>query len=98
VIPYTLHSEADHELTVATLDYEARVPGLGVSFTDAVQGAITLIREYPELGSLVARGTRRILGHGFPYAIVYRIEENSLFVVAVAHVRRRPGYWRHREP
>ena len=33
-----------------------------------------------------------------PYGLLYRIEGERIFVVAVAHVRRRPGYWRHREP
>jgi toxin ParE1/3/4 len=97
VIPYSLHQEADHELTVTALYYETRVPGLGRSFTDAVERAVSLIREYPDLGLSVGHGARRILVHGFPYAVIYRVEYDGLRVVAVAHVRQRPGHWRNRE-
>lgn len=38
-------------------------------------------------------GTRRILLEHFPYAVVYRFDENRIVIVAVVHGNRRPGYW-----
>jgi hypothetical protein len=37
-----------------------------------------------------------VLVPGFPYGLLYRAEPERIFVVAVAHVHRRPGYWRRR--
>jgi plasmid stabilization system protein ParE len=41
-------------------------------------------------------GTRRYVFPTFPYSLVYFVEEHVLYVVAVAHERRKPGYWRKR--
>ena len=38
-------------------------------------------------------GTRRILLDRFPFTIDYRVTSNTLNIVAVAHQKRRPGYW-----
>ncbi len=38
-------------------------------------------------------GTRRVLLHDFPFAVVFRESADSILVVAVAHASRRPGYW-----
>jgi hypothetical protein len=42
------------------------------------------------------RGTRRLLLQRFPFSIIYRVESTWVLVVAIAHQRRRPGYWRRR--
>jgi toxin ParE1/3/4 len=41
-------------------------------------------------------GTRKFLLRRFPYAVVYRITESAIQVIAVAHGRRRPSYWKSR--
>ncbi len=41
-------------------------------------------------------GTRRYLLHRFPYHVVFRERGKAIEVVAVAHVKRRPGYWKSR--
>lgn len=41
-----------------------------------------------------------VIRHGsmqvFPYGIFYYVRDNQVVVVAYAHSRRRPGYWRTR--
>jgi plasmid stabilization system protein ParE len=96
VIPYTFHSDADAELEEAALFYESRMAGLGKSFAAEVERTISLVREYPEAGSSVGAKRRRVLVARFPYSIVYRQDPDSIVIVAVAHQRRRPGYWRRR--
>jgi toxin ParE1/3/4 len=46
------------------------------------------------LGNL--HGTRKYLLRRFPYAVIYRVTDEAIEVVAVAHGRRRPGYWKTR--
>jgi hypothetical protein len=46
--------------------------------------------------SLRALGVRRLLVDRFPYALVFVESETEIRVLAVAHTRRRPGYWRSR--
>jgi plasmid stabilization system protein ParE len=41
-------------------------------------------------------GTRRVLLRQFPYTVFYEVDGDVVFVIAVAHQRREPGYWRKR--
>ena len=97
MIPYSFHPEAEAELIEASLFFESRVDGLGKSFIDAVEFTVSLIRQYPELGTSVGQSHRRVLVRGFPYAVVYQKHPDAVLILAVAHLRRRPGYWRTRE-
>ena len=92
--------EASDELEAAAVWYEVRREGLGLRFYQAVDEVERIIVELPESGSVVdvrgvPIGVRRHLVAGFPYEVVY-ISDPELVIVAVAHSRRRPGYWRRR--
>jgi hypothetical protein len=50
----------------------------------------------PEAGSPGPTDTRRLRLHGFPHALVYRVRTPVVLVLAIAHERRDPGYWRTR--
>jgi len=97
VIPYKFHPDADVELEEAALFYESRMAGLGKSFAAEVDRTIALVRQFPEAGSPVGPKRRRVLVARYPYSIVYRQDQNAIVIVAVAHQRRRPGYWRRRK-
>jgi toxin ParE1/3/4 len=97
VTSYELHPEAHAELTSATLLYDVQSPGLGTRFLDAVVEAIARIQEYPQIGSRIGRIERRVLVSDFPYQVVYRLDGPMIRIVAVGHLRRRPGYWHGRE-
>ncbi|MFN8633518.1 MAG: type II toxin-antitoxin system RelE/ParE family toxin [Chloroflexota bacterium] len=96
MIPYILHPEAEAEIDAAAAVYEAQQSGLGTSFVAAVEHAVSFMRTYPESGARVTGPYRRVLVRRFPYAVVYRLDPEHAFVIAVAHVRRRLGYWLHR--
>ena len=89
---------ASEEFSEAVRWYEARPPGLGGEFFDAVGTTLSLIETNPEIGTAVSADgqTRRALVAGFPYQVVYRLKPTELVIVAVAHLKRRPGYWKHR--
>jgi len=54
------------------------------------------ILEAPERWPEHLQGTRRFLLHRFPFSIVYRLKGDVIEVVAIAHAKRRPGYWKRR--
>ena len=90
--------EIPDELAEAVLWYEARRQGLGSEFLDEVQATLPLIgsrpRSFPRLQDVDATlEIRRALLARFPYALVFLVREDEVRVVAVAHAKRRPGYW-----
>ena len=89
---------ASDELAAAVRWYENQRPGLGAHFYDSVAEATDVILAHPEAGSSVSADglTRRVLVPGFPYQVVYRIRLDEIVIVAVAHLKRRPAYWRGR--
>jgi toxin ParE1/3/4 len=92
------HPEAEAEMVAAAEFYEAKSAGLGIDFIAEVERATRALVTYARIGHRFSRRLRRILVQRFPYGLLYRVETERIVVVAVAHARRRPGYWRHREP
>ena len=90
------HPLAKRELFEAQDFYDARVLGLGDIFLDRVEEAIALIRRYPHSGPSEAPGLRRIKTPRFPYGLIYRLEEGRIFILALAHEKRKPRYWARR--
>ena len=88
---------AREELNEAAAHYEASVPGLGDAFLDDVERAIETVRESPRIGVRTQRRLRKMILHRFPFSIVYVERDEEIVIVAVAHQRRRPGYWRRRQ-
>jgi plasmid stabilization system protein ParE len=90
---------ASAELAEAVRWYEDREPGLGDRFLQAVNSTIDLIQSHPDIGALRAGRlpSRQFLVHGFPYGVVYRVRRDDIYVIAVSHTSRRPGYWKHRD-
>ena len=90
------HPEAEVEFLAAAGFYEAQRRGLGLEFIAEVRRAAHTLQQHPELGHRFSRRLRRLLVQRFPYGLLYRIEAEEIFIVAVAHLSRRPGYWRRR--
>lgn len=90
------HPEARQEYREAAIFYGTRQSGLGAAFTLEVEAAIDRILEAPERWRVIEQDVRRCMTHTFPYGILYTIEAESILIVAVMHLRRRPGYWRDR--
>lgn len=69
---------------------------LGLAFVAEFERAAAMVLENPTLGSAFRGSSRRYLLRRFPYSIIYQVTPDALRVVAVAHHRRRPGYWASR--
>lgn len=91
------HPGADEELEAAVLWYEERQPGLGNDFMAEFKGTLRRILQAPEQPRILRGTDRKLNFHRFPYAIVYTIKGELLFIKAVMHLRRRPLYWIHRK-
>ena len=87
------HPEARNELLQAASFYENNREGLGRDFLSAAQIGTNFINIYPEAGRIIKKPYRRLLIKRFPYGIIYRQTKNCIYIVAVMHLKRRPGYW-----
>lgn len=99
--PYRFLAAALVEYDHATRWYLRRTLAAAEKFVDAVERAIVRIRTMPQAaprwhGRDLGADVRRLPLASFPYLIVYAIENEGLVILAIAHGRRRPGYWLRR--
>jgi hypothetical protein len=97
-----LHRRAEAEIHEATEWYSKQSHSLGRRFLGAVREALLFLesdpRRFAKLETLVDDlSIRRILLTDFPYVIVYEVFDAEVFVYALAHMSRRPNYWRRRK-
>ena len=91
-----LHREAEAEINGHAEFYEREVPGLGLRFLHHIECALALVKSQPLLGRKSDGPFRRLVLSEFPFSIIYVPEAERVWIIAVAHQRRRPGYWRTR--
>ena len=85
--------EAVAEAAAARQWYEERSPVAASLFRDELFRGIEAIADSPTTWPQYVLGTRRYLMRRFPFFVVYRLVDTTVQVIAVAHARRRPGYW-----
>lgn len=90
------HPEARRELFEAQDEYESQRTGRGERFTEAVERICSLIDRQPELFADIDGRRRNAPVARYPYGVVYEVTSFGVVVMAIAHLRRRPGYWRTR--
>jgi toxin ParE1/3/4 len=89
--------EAARELAADVRYYDEKYGGRGQRFAAAVERALTLITEFPlAFPVLYEPDIRSAKVARFPYRVVYVLIGSNIDVVAVAHAKRRPAYWRDR--
>lgn len=76
--------------------YVQRSLQAAVRFADAIDAALAAVTRSPERFAAVDDVHRECPVRRFPFRIVYRVVRNRILVVAIAHAKRRPGYWRDR--
>ena len=99
--PLRIDREAQEELGAAVSWYEDQRPGLGRELLDAVDETLRRIEAAPQAASPALRlpqelGVRRRLVQRFPYSVFYMELSEEIRILAIAHTRRRPFYWRQR--
>ena len=97
-IRFRYHPEARAELDEAVDWYEEAAAGLGGDFFNEVEAAVRSACEHPTQSPLFAGVDPTLVVHRkslrrFPYSVAWLVEPTGIVIVAVAHGRRRPGYW-----
>ena len=87
---------AEIELDHAVQWYGLQAPGLGDAFLVEVLSAAERISRYPEAWHSLDQGLRRCRLNRFPYGLIYSVENGDILVLAIAHLHRKPSYWRDR--
>lgn len=77
--------------------YAERSPTAALRFSNELDEAEAAILERPEAWPAAGQGNRHYLLRRFPFSVVYRVEDARVLIIAVAHARRRPNYWKHRK-
>lgn len=90
-----LHPEATSEAREARLWYAERSSEAATRFFLELERALDLIAESPSRWPVRA-GVRKYVMRRFPFVIVFRVHDSTVEVLAIAHARRRPGYWKER--
>jgi toxin ParE1/3/4 len=94
--PYRFHPEASRELEAADDWYFSRNFDASIDFLFEVDAAIASIAHAPHRWPKYLYGTRRLVMQRFPFSVVYLDDPDLITIIAVAHAKRKPGYWRRR--
>ncbi|MFO0592033.1 MAG: type II toxin-antitoxin system RelE/ParE family toxin [Polyangiaceae bacterium] len=94
--PLELHPAAIQEGEEAAAWYFERDPRVADRFVRELDAALEKIAHAPQRWPVYLHGTRRVRMTRFPYLLPYREEPSRILVVAIAHAKRKPGYWRQR--
>jgi plasmid stabilization system protein ParE len=92
----TYHPAASEEIDEAYNWYAVRSAQAADGFYEELFPAVNKVREQPGLFPACLHGTQRAVLHRYPFFIVYRELLREIQIIAVAHAKRRPGYWAKR--
>ena len=87
---------AQREVNDAFLWYTEQTDELGREFLDELDRAVRLLTNYPLSSAEIAPAIRRCLLVRFPYSLIYGTNQETIIVIAVAHLHREPRYWADR--
>ena len=90
------HPDVAIEVKVSYEWYQNQASGLGEDFLRELEQAYKAIQELPDTWPIFNKHYRRFLMSKFPFSVIYRESNNSIFVVVVMHNSRRPNYWNAR--
>jgi plasmid stabilization system protein ParE len=94
---FEFHPEALMEAWEARRWYSERNPQTAAAFLAELDHAQGQVTEHPDRWPAYLHGTRRYRFRRFPYLLVYHATPDRITVLAVAHAKRRPGYWKTRQ-
>jgi plasmid stabilization system protein ParE len=93
VLNLSFHPEVADEISASYRWYQEQAEGLGDDFLAELESAYQAVVEFPETWPLFHKKFRRYLLPRFPFSVIYREKGDVIFVLAVMHNSRKPGYW-----
>jgi plasmid stabilization system protein ParE len=95
-LPVIVSPEAEDDLAEAKSWYDNQRPGLGDDFLLCVEQSFDVIQRMPTLYGKVFQDLRLALVRRFPYAVIYRVDDDQITIVAIYHTHRNPRGWQRR--
>lgn len=90
------HPDVEQEVKASYLWYQKQALGLGGDYLSELESAYQAITELPNTWPKFQFGFRRFLLSKFPFSVIYQHKDSTVFIVAVMHNSRKPGYWHAR--
>lgn len=91
------HRAAKEELLISRDYYDELVFGLGKSFVIEVERCLNIIKSNPLAYPIVRQNIRKAVIMKFPFSILYKSEDENVYILAIMHQKRKPNYWNKRE-
>ena len=98
MLPILFHPEAAIEASIAADWYEHQQPGLGQRFENDLQTTARHVQVNPLIYAAEKHDERTAALRHFPYSVIFKVYHDRIWVSCVSHHKRRPGYWRKRNP
>jgi toxin ParE1/3/4 len=93
---FLFHPEAEAEFLETISYYEDCESGLGEEFSLEVYSTVQNILSYPSAWPVLKTDVRRCLVNRFPYGVLYCVEKDRVYILAIMHLHRYPDYWKNR--
>ncbi|VAW71416.1 hypothetical protein MNBD_GAMMA12-2208 [hydrothermal vent metagenome] len=87
------HPNVKSEISASYDWYQNHASGLGNDYLNELESSYEAIVELPDTWPKIQKGYRRFLLSKFPFSVIYKVHKSNIYVVAVMHNSRRPGYW-----
>jgi len=87
------HPKAEQEAEGAVQWYRERSTMAAAGFVAELSHAVQQVAETPERWPRYIANTRRYIFPVYPFSLIYRLLQHEVTIVAVAHAKRKPGYW-----
>jgi toxin ParE1/3/4 len=94
--PTQLHPEAKAEANAAFDRFWEQSHAVALKFDAELREAYRTLRDHPLMCPPYLHGTRRVILNRYPFYVVFRERPHDIQIIAVAHAKRRPGYWTKR--
>jgi plasmid stabilization system protein ParE len=94
--PFHFHPAADIEIDAAYAWYLEESLQAAKGFSEELYPAVNRVQAMPQLYPRYLYGTQRLVLHKYPFSVVFRELQDEIQIIAVAHAKRRPGYWQKR--
>jgi plasmid stabilization system protein ParE len=91
------HDLAARELLDARDYYDDLVFGLGKKFVIEIERCSRIIKANPLAYPIIRENIRKAVVIKFPYSILYYVDKNTVYILAVMHQKRKPTYWAERK-
>jgi toxin ParE1/3/4 len=94
--PFRFHPEAGEDFPESIRWYRARDIPISTEFRAEVATSIRTIADVPLRWPIYLYGARRFILQRFPFSVVYLDDPDLVTIIAIAHSKRKPGYWKER--